>query len=129
VAAKRQKRKHIDPVLLFTFIGGALSMFGTVFLVSRWQFHWVVGYLVSINLITILFYGYDKLISSRKMLRVPERSLHAFSFAGGTLGALIAQKLFRHKTIKKSFRVTFWTLAVIQLIVILVVLWLVFGKH
>jgi uncharacterized membrane protein YsdA (DUF1294 family) len=34
--------------------------------------------------------------------------LHLFALAGGWPGALIAQRLLRHKTKKQSFQVVFW---------------------
>jgi len=34
--------------------------------------------------------------------------LHIFALAGGWPGALVAQKLFHHKTKKLSFRIVFW---------------------
>ncbi len=41
-------------------------------------------------------------------------TLHAIAFLGGTPGALIGQKVFRHKTIKRSFRLVFWLRALLQ---------------
>ena len=51
-------------------------------------------------------------------LRVPERLLHFLAFAGGTPFALLAQQLLRHKTVKRSFRVVFWVVAVAQVVLI-----------
>lgn len=57
-------------------------------------------------------YGMDKSAARRKLRRTPESTLHALGFAGGWPGALIAQYLFRHKTIKRSFQAVFWMSAV-----------------
>ena len=37
---------------------------------------------------------------------------------GGTLGAYLGMRLFRHKTIKGMFRIVFWTVVVLQLALI-----------
>ena len=50
------------------------------------------------------------------------------AFAGGTLFALLAQRLFRHKTVKRSLRTTFWTLAAIQSVIIAWGLWYVYVR-
>jgi uncharacterized membrane protein YsdA (DUF1294 family) len=53
-------------------------------------------------------------------LRVPERLLYLASFLGGSIGALAAMKLLRHKTSKVSFQIV---LALLILLQILIVLW------
>lgn len=40
------------------------------------------------------------------------------ALSGGTPGALLGQAVFRHKTAKRSFRMWFWTLFLIQLVAI-----------
>jgi len=125
VSARRRPPKHTSPVLLFTFVAGAITALIWALLVGRFDAQWLLAYLIAINVVTLGFYGYDKLISGRKLLRVPERTLHTLAFAGGTPLALVAQHLFRHKTVKKSFRTTFWTLAILQILAIAVVFWLV----
>jgi uncharacterized membrane protein YsdA (DUF1294 family) len=41
--------------------------------------------------------------------------LHTLSAIGGSPAALLAMWLFRHKTIKASFRILFWAIVVLQL--------------
>ena len=62
----------------------------------------LIGALVGINLATIVLYGYDKAIAGGTRRRVPENVLHLVAIAGGSPGALLAQVLFRHKTVKAS---------------------------
>ena len=40
--------------------------------------------------------------------RIPENTLHLMEVLGGWPGAFIAQRVFRHKTQKLSFRIVFW---------------------
>jgi len=75
-------------------------------------------WLISITLATFLTYGYDKAIAGSRRTRVPERVLLALTFAGGTLGALLGMGLFRHKTIKGSFRTKFWLVVAAQAILV-----------
>ena len=50
----------------------------------------------------------------RGRLRVPERLLHLLAVLGGTPSAWLAQRTFRHKTIKGPFRIAFWAIAILQ---------------
>lgn len=67
----------------------------------------LVWYLV-IGLVTFFVYAKDKRAAINGNWRVPEKTLHIFSFAGGWLGALIAQDKLRHKTKKQPFRAIYW---------------------
>lgn len=82
----------------------------------------VVYHLVCINAVTFLAYGADKRAAVNGTWRVPEIRLHALEFLGGWIGAFIAQKVFRHKTKKKSYRIMFWLMLVLQLAAIYIIL-------
>jgi uncharacterized membrane protein YsdA (DUF1294 family) len=77
------------------------------------------AYLVAINLVTLVGYGYDKLIAGTGMPRVPESLLHTLALLGGSPAALLAQRWFRHKTLKSTFRAVFWLIVVLQILVLL----------
>lgn len=82
-----------------------------------WQ-HWLACWLAVVNVVTFAYFGLDKWLASRVMiLRIPEAVLHTLSGIGGSPGALFAMTVFRHKTIKQSFRIVFWCLVVLQLAV------------
>ena len=83
----------------------------------------IISYLISINLVTFLYYGFDKMIAGSESVRIPELVLHSLALAGGSPAGLLAQKLFRHKTIKTSFQITYWAIVILQIILIL---WLSF---
>lgn len=85
-------------------------------LVRRALISFLALHLLSINLVAFLAYAYDKHAAKRYKWRVPERTLHAFALIGGTPAALYAQKLFRHKTKKKSFRRHVWAILIFQLV-------------
>jgi len=87
----------------------------TLFLWSR-DWHALFAYLTAITATTLLVYGFDKLQSIRGGYRVPEVVLHRMTLCGGTLGAFLGQQLFRHKTYKRSFRIRFILIAVLQIV-------------
>ena len=78
------------------------------------------AWLVAINLVAFLAYGYDKLIAGTQWMRVPEKVLLALAFIGGTIGALAGMWVFRHKTAKESFRLRFWMVVLAQVIIVAV---------
>ena len=82
----------------------------------------LVFHLVSINLTTIIAYYVDKIAAINHAWRVPENTLHTLEFLGGWPGALCAQKLFRHKTSKKSFRAIFWLMIVMEFAAVWIIL-------
>ena len=57
--------------------------------------------------------------------RVPEASLFTLAFLGGTLGAFVAMRLLRHKTVKPSFRIMFWLIVAAQAVLLI---WIVKEK-
>ena len=61
-----------------------------------------------IGVVTFFVYAKDKRAAINGNWRVPEKTLHIFSVAGGWLGALIAQDKLRHKTQKQPFRAIYW---------------------
>lgn len=70
---------------LAVFTGGG---WGTVLLV----------WLAAVNLVTFAVYGIDKAKAKRGAWRVPEKTLFLLPLLGGSLGALLGMKVFRHKT-------------------------------
>ncbi|MCC4786674.1 DUF1294 domain-containing protein [Vibrio splendidus] len=73
----------------------------------------LVWYVV-IGAVTFVVYAKDKRAAINGNWRVPEKTLHIFSVAGGWLGALIAQEKLRHKTQKQPFRSIYWLTVVIN---------------
>ncbi|MBD3895020.1 cold shock and DUF1294 domain-containing protein [Halomonas sp. ML-15] len=67
----------------------------------------LVGAYALISAITFTLYGVDKAAAGKGSRRTAETTLHFMSLIGGWPGALIAQRLFRHKTRKQPFQVFF----------------------
>lgn len=70
-------------------------------------------YLVS-SALAFAAYGIDKAAAIGGTWRIPEAFLHLLGFAGGWPGALVAQRLFRHKSRKVSFQAAFWIVAAVN---------------
>ncbi|MEX5343045.1 DUF1294 domain-containing protein [Pseudomonas sp. I2] len=62
----------------------------------------------AVSLVSLLLYWQDKHQARTQAWRTPEKVLHASELCGGWPGALLAQQLFRHKTRKLSYQLTFW---------------------
>jgi len=82
----------------------------------------LVFHLVFINLVTFIAYGVDKSSAQSRRWRIPESNLHTLEFLGGWAGALLGQKIFRHKTKKKSYQLFFWAMMVAEAILIFFIL-------
>jgi len=106
-------KKQYSPYLIFGLI--SLLSILAIFTYASQHLPMLIAYLIAINLITFTLYGYDKLISSGKRLRVPELNLQALALLGGSPAALLAQKFFRHKTIKGSFQIVYWLIVILQI--------------
>jgi uncharacterized membrane protein YsdA (DUF1294 family) len=85
--------------------------------------HPLAAYLIAVNVFTLLLYGWDKLMSARGRLRVPELVFHGLHLVGGSPCGLLGQKAFRHKTMKTRFRVLFWLVFALQVGVLMYLVW------
>jgi uncharacterized membrane protein YsdA (DUF1294 family) len=63
---------------------------------------------------TFVTYGMDKSAAENGRRRTPESTLHMLSLAGGWPGALVAQRVFRHKTRKQPFQLVFWCTVIVN---------------
>ncbi|BFM51383.1 DUF1294 domain-containing protein [Marinomonas sp. THO17] len=71
-------------------------------------FDFLLYWYIALSLLTFVAYGLDKYAAMRQQWRVQESSLHLLSLFGGWIGALLGQKVFRHKIRKKPFLLIFW---------------------
>lgn len=58
--------------------------------------------------VAFLVYGADKAAAEQGRWRTSESTLHTIALMGGWPGALVARRVFRHKTTKQPFRTIFW---------------------
>lgn len=74
-------------------------------------------YLLAVNLLTFISYGIDKYKARHNHWRVREASLLLLAALGGSIGALLAMKMFRHKTQHKKFRFGVPAILLVQLVI------------
>lgn len=63
----------------------------------------LILYALAINALTAALFFYDKRQSQSGGWRIPENTLLGLAILGGSVGAKIAQRQFRHKTRKQPF--------------------------
>lgn len=68
----------------------------------------ILGVYLTLSAISFAAYALDKSAAERGAWRTSETTLHLLALAGGWPGALVAQQVLRHKTIKQPFRSLFW---------------------
>jgi len=100
------KRKYTSPYLFFALFSAVMT--GSLFFYFIQYTEQLIAYMFATNISIFLLYGYDKFASSTSRLRVPEAILHILAFLGASPAGISAQKIFNHKTIKKSFQVLYW---------------------
>ena len=81
----------------------------------------ILLYLLAVNALTFIIYGLDKWKSVHKRWRIPESVLLWLAVLGGSLAALLAMFLFRHKTQHKKFRYGVPVMLLVQLVVLLTI--------
>ncbi|MBO9630940.1 MAG: DUF1294 domain-containing protein [Shinella sp.] len=78
-----------------------------------------------LNVVTFCLFWWDKDAARNGGWRVSEASLLQFAFFGGSLGAVAAQRLLRHKTRKEPFRT--YLMAILILHTVFAPVGLIFG--
>lgn len=63
----------------------------------------IIYALLALNLITFITYGIDKLKARKSHWRIPESTLILLALLGGSIGAWLGMKTWRHKTQHKKF--------------------------
>ncbi|MBS1143041.1 MAG: DNA-binding protein [Proteobacteria bacterium] len=97
------------PLLVLAFFGllGALVLTGRLPLM-------VLGLYAGASLLAFAVYAWDKAAAQGGHWRTAENTLHMIALCGGWPGALVAQRVLRHKSSKASFQVGFWATVLIN---------------
>jgi uncharacterized membrane protein YsdA (DUF1294 family) len=72
--------------------------------------------------VAFCMYAHDKSAAKKSRWRIEENTLHFLGLIGGWPGALLAQRILRHKSSKQSFQIMFWITVVLNCSVLLVFL-------
>lgn len=79
----------------------------------------LIGYYIAVNLITMYLMAHDKSQARKHGRRVPERNLFLWALIGGSVGAIVAMRVWRHKTKHMTFVVGMPAILVAQAILVL----------
>lgn len=63
-----------------------------------------LGWLAAVNVLDFILMGVDKRRAKRDAWRIPERTFFLVALLGGTPGAILGMRYFRHKTKHWYFR-------------------------
>ncbi|MFC7515942.1 DUF1294 domain-containing protein [Herbaspirillum sp. GCM10030257] len=89
----------------------AIPLFLVVFAVAAivWRVPgWVALAYLAVSVICFITYAIDKSAAVAGRRRIPESTLIFLGLVGGWPGAIVAQQLLRHKSVKAEFRSAFW---------------------
>jgi uncharacterized membrane protein YsdA (DUF1294 family) len=114
-----------SPSLPFAWTAGAIVLAAVIATGLLYLLNWTVAFwpcvaawLVAVTPVTFALYWLDKRRAERAGPRVPETTLHTLAATGGSLGAYLGMRAFRHKTIKGRFRVVFWLIVATQVVLL-----------
>lgn len=85
--------------------------------------YWVWILYAGMSFATFVAYALDKRAAETEGWRLSEGSLLAMGLACGWPGAIIAQQVTRHKTLKMSFQIVFWVTVVVNVVAFVVFSW------
>lgn len=73
-------------------------------------------YLLVVNTIAFILFGWDKRCARRQLYRVPEKILLLIAAAGGTVGSLVGMYFWHHKTKHRQFTIGIPALMLVQIL-------------
>lgn len=76
----------------------------------------ILIYILLINLIAFYFYWNDKRRAKKNKWRIPENTLLLIALIGGSIGALLGMKVFRHKTKHWKFKILVPLFLILQIV-------------
>ncbi len=104
----------LGPVFTLVF---AAALIGAA-LIGQLTMTFVAAYSV-MSIIAFIAYGLDKSAATAGRQRTPEATLHFLGLLGGWPGALLAQRVFRHKSRKRELQTTYWGTVAINVAVLI----------
>lgn len=107
----------VKPLTSIITLGAAGAMFAAL-MAAGVLASALATWFLAITVITFCAFGLDKLSAIFGRRRLPELTLLLLSAAGGTVGAVAAMLLFRHKTAKRSFQLRLAVVFAAQCVVV-----------
>lgn len=108
-APASSQRSPLLPLLAFIFLCGVAGAVwaGQLPVAILWLY-------LAASAVTFGMYAKDKSAAQHNRRRTEEKKLHLLALLGGRPGAIAGQRLFRHKTAKRSFLIIFWATVLIN---------------
>lgn len=75
-------------------------------------------YLIAINIVTFLLFGFDKMKAKHNWSRISIATLLGVCFVGGSIGGFLGMYTFHHKTQKNYFAIGVPLIIITQIIVL-----------
>ena len=82
----------------------------------------IIIYLLVVNLLTFFAMWLDKWKAKNDAWRIPESTLMALAFIGGSIGGIAGMYTFRHKTKKPKFYIGMPAILVFEIIAVIFIL-------
>jgi uncharacterized membrane protein YsdA (DUF1294 family) len=77
-----------------------------------------IYYIIAVNLCAFVLFGVDKCKAKKGWVRISEAFLLLMAIVGGSVGAWIGMKVWRHKTLHKKFRYGLPAIILVQMVLI-----------
>lgn len=84
----------------------------------------LIIYLIVANVVTFFMYGVDKWKAKRSKWRIREAALLLLAVLGGSIGAWLGMKVWRHKTMHKKFKYGIPLIIILQVAIAAAVMFL-----
>jgi uncharacterized membrane protein YsdA (DUF1294 family)/cold shock CspA family protein len=110
-ASAQRPHQRKPPVIRGAVALGTIVAFVVLYLVVNWYWvipGWVAALYLGSSAICYLAYATDKSAAAAGRWRVSESTLLTLGLLGGWPGAIVAQQVLRHKTVKTRFQFAFW---------------------
>lgn len=78
----------------------------------------IIGYLTIVNITGFILFGIDKRRARRGAWRIPEKTLFFVAVIGGSAGAILGMRVFRHKTKHMRFIIGMPMILILQIALI-----------
>ena len=101
-------------LLRATVVIGYVGLLGWA--ITRQRLPFEFAFLPAImSIITFMAYAADKYAAQTGRWRIPEANLHLLELLSGWPGALLSQRVLRHKSRKAGYRVALWLMVLLNL--------------
>lgn len=73
-------------------------------------------YLLAVNVLLFALMGIDKYKAAHDKWRIRESTLFVLAIIGGSVGGILGMRVFRHKTLHRTFRLGFPLILAVQIL-------------